>query len=131
MTSSRLRTALVGTMLALVLTGCSAPTPAPMPSESAAQTPPPAAPATPSPAAEAPDAGDAVEGTVEQVQVMSDVWENAAPDQRDEALRAIGLDPADPQPTNDAAAALVAKAAELGYVVSEDAALEFLAQISG
>ncbi|WP_091233766.1 hypothetical protein [Microbacterium sp. 3J1] len=123
--SSRLRTALGGTLLALALAGCSAPTPTPTPapSESAPQTPPPAA-------AVSPAADDPAAVAVEQVQVMSDVWESAGPEQRDEALRVIGLDPADPQPTDETASTLVAKAAELGYVVSEDAAREFLAQIA-
>ncbi len=118
--------ALAGTLLALTMTGCSAPAPTPTPTEPAPQTPPPAAVSTPTPAP-----GSASEQTAVEVQAMSDLWESAPPEQREDALRVIGLDPADPQPTDDAVETLVSKAAELGYVVSEDAARQFLAQISG
>ena len=130
MKSSCLRTALAGTVLALALPGCSAPAD-PTPTPTAAQTPPPAA--TTPPAAVDPTGETAAETaeTAEQVEVMRDLWESAAPEQRDEALRAIGVDPAAPQPSDDAVSTLVEKAAEFGYVVSEDAAREFLSQISG
>jgi hypothetical protein len=61
---------------------------------------------------------------------MQGLWDQATPEQRDDALRVLGIDPENPQPTDDAAATLVSKAAEYGYDVSEDAARAFLEQIA-
>lgn len=130
MNGSRLKATLLGTTLVLILAGCSAPDPAPSPSATslptptAIQTPPAAAPSVPP----APTTDPA---TSAQTDAMQGLWDQATPAQRDEALRALGVDPANPQPTDDAAATLVSKAAEYGYDVSEDAARAFLEQIAG
>lgn len=94
----------------------SLPTPAPT------QTPPPAAPSAPAEPTIDPATGA-------QAQVMQGLWDQATPEQRDDALRVLGIDPENPQPTDDDAATLVSKAAEYGYDVSEDAARAFLEQI--
>ncbi len=86
---------------------------------------PPAAAASPQPA---PSTDPAVGA---QTEVMQNLWDQATPEQQEDALRVLGIDPENPQPTDDAAATLVSKAAEYGYDVSEDAARAFLAQLAG
>lgn len=88
------------------------------------QSPPAAAP-SPESAPSSDPAADA------QTEVMQNLWDQATPEQQDDALRVLGIDPENPQPTDDAAAILVSKAAEYGYDVSEDAARAFLEQLAG
>lgn len=88
------------------------------------QSPPAAAP-SPESAPSSDPAADA------QTEVMQNLWDQATPEQQDDALRVLGIDPENPQPTDDAAATLVSKAAEYGYDVSEDAARAFLEQLAG
>lgn len=102
--------------LALLLAGCAVSSPEVEATRTA--TPPPAPPAIPTPtaAAEAPIA--------DEVDTMKDLWEDATPEQQTWALQQIEAAAAEGDPT---AAAIVERAAEMGFTVTPEAVDEFLA----